>query len=439
MDESIRGQVVSAITCIALAGTLVYAGPMQAADYDAQFTAGVGRSDNIGRTATDKVEETFPIVGGTLDLTEKTRTVDADISLRYSYVDYLDDTFDNENVAAIRADVTWSTSEGRFKWKLQENFGRQLFDPFEPARPENWENINYFSTGPELRLFSAGRNSVDVSATYSNVKYEIRPYDNERVSGNVAFERELSESRALSLNVTQEDISFSSNSPSPDFGRSEIFLALQSRSGRGDLDVEMGYTELDVDGLDKSDGFLFRLGVTRELSPFSRLEFSGGTQFSDQGNIFRYMQDVTRDIDSIGDVTESGVPFRLNSVFASYVMDRARTNLYASTGWEKEDYEDRSDLNRTSLRFVVEINRELSRRFFAGLELGFYQREYDIITRKDDDTVASASFGIHVTPRVDVFARYSYRNRDSDTDVNSYTENLYFLNVAYTPRWAQSE
>ena len=161
-----------------LASALLLACGMQslaAAELEAEVRAGVGVSDNIARTSTLEIEETITTVGFEFAATEQTRRLDLNIRSNVDYLNYVDDTFDAEWVGGLDGYANFSLIDERLSWDIRDNFGQQLLDPLEAARPGNRENVNFFTTGPTLTLSPGGRTPMVLDARYSRVGYEERP------------------------------------------------------------------------------------------------------------------------------------------------------------------------------------------------------------------------------------------------------------------------
>ena len=175
--------------------TVIFAA--SAAEINAEFSVGFGISDNIARTPANEVEENIGVIGFAFDLTERTQKTDVAIRSNFDYVDYQDDTFDSELVGRLDALLNFFLIDERLTWQVQNNYGQQLIDPLTPSRPDNRENVNYFTTGPTLTLPFGSRSSMGLELLYSNVNYEIRPFDNERVTATIKLGREIREDHDL--------------------------------------------------------------------------------------------------------------------------------------------------------------------------------------------------------------------------------------------------
>jgi len=405
-------------------------------EIEAQFNVGVGVSDNIARTSDNEIDEVIGVAGFNFSLIEETRRVSADIQSQFDYLYYKDGTFDNEWVGGLSAALDINLIEERLTWIFRENFGQQNADPLDPARPGNRENVNYFTTGPTLSLLPASRNLVEIDLHYSSVNFEERDADNERITSALRVGREIRRGATLSLNALTERVEFDNDGLSPDFDRHEGFVRYELFGSRNTLGVDLGYTEIDVEG-ETGDGLLLRVDWSREVSASATFRMSGGSNYSDQGNIFRFYQDITSDLRDTTDSVDTTEPFTNNFFSIGYGLNRDRTSVNASFNWNQEDYDGRSPDDRESTSVNLDLRRDFTSNLFGRLGV-FYQRlEYENLGRVDDDTSVSAEIGYRFGPSSSVSLQYARQERDSNITMADSRENRVFLRFYFTPAWGR--
>ena len=405
-----------------------------AADIGAGLTVGVAYSDNIDRTLTADRDETIAQGGIDFSVSEATRRIRADARGSLYYYDYLDNTYENQTVGAIDALVDISIVPERINWTIQENYGRNLFDPFQADRPENWENLNFFTTGPRIVLYRGGRNEIGTDLLYSRMDYETRPFDNERNTGRLWLGREVRRDHQLSLNAEVEAIEFDNGGLSPDYDRRSAYLRYTVETGRNQIALDAGYTEQEI--LEDTDGGVrFSLGWVRTMSSQTQLSLSAGRQFADQANVFRYQQDLTRDVDSVGDFTENGSPFLWTFANAGITFETERTTFQGSVGLSEEEYETQSSSDRRNRNMDLYLRRNFTRSLYGAIDARFYWREFTEAAREDDTLLASVALGYRLTEAFDLSLRYTHFTRNSNQSANEFEENRGEVMLTYTPRW----
>jgi hypothetical protein len=413
----------------------LYSASSGSVELDGDFSLGVSHSDNVSRVPTGEIEETIAETGMFLSVVETSRRLDAEVRSDLNYYNYLDNTYDNEVVAAVDAVVNLTLVEDRVIWRLQENYGRTLFDPFQADRPENWENVNFLTTGPAIVVYQDGRNDSGINLSYSRMNYETRPFDNERQGAGLWIAREVRRDRTLSLNAEMEKVEFD-NGVTPEYERLSTYLRYEGSAGRNTFDVQAGYTEQEILA-ETSDGILLDASWIRQVSGMSEVYLNVGRRFSDQGNVFRYQQSITRDVDSVGDLTENGSPFLLQNIAIGYTLTGDRTTIDLRVGATEQEYETQSELDRKDAVFDLFIQRDLTRSLFTRVDVTLSKREFMDIQREDDTLLASLSFGYRLSAALDISLRYTRFSRESDAVENEFDENRGNLTLTYIPAWAR--
>jgi hypothetical protein len=424
------------VPVVLLMMTGLYAASSNAADVNAVFSLGAAYTDNIDRLDSGGRDETIAQGGMSLAIAETSRRIDADVRSSLTYYDYIDDTYESDLVGAVDALIDLNVVEGRVQWLTQETFGRTLFDPFQPARPENLENLNYLTTGPTIVLFQGVRNDSGVDLRYSWVNYETRPFDNETANARFWIGRDIRRDHRLSINFELAETEFDNGGLTPDYERRSAFLRYEVDSGRNQLEIDVGVTEQEILS-QTDDGVMFAVAWTRQISASSQFFLNLTRQFADQANVFRYRQDISRDIDSIGDLTENGSPFLLNSIDVGYSATGERTIFSISAGASDQEFETQGRLDREDLRIDLFARRNLTRRLFTSIDLRFHKRELPNIARDDETRSASLSVGFQLSAAFDLTFRYTRISQDSTTVTNKYEENRGDLTLNYIPAWGR--
>ena len=177
------------------------------------------------------------------------------------------------------ADLRYLFVPGRFEWVLTESFGQSEIDPFAASTPDNRENINYFTTGPDftVRLGSVG--SLTLFGRYSMTQFEDSNFDDERLLGGLSLGRDLSARSNVSLNATAERVEFDDQTAGSDYDRQSAFLRYEIEGARTTIGAGSGRTARFTTTATTSSSPLFELDISRDLSQRSVLTFRGGVQF----------------------------------------------------------------------------------------------------------------------------------------------------------------
>jgi hypothetical protein len=249
---------------------------------------GVGQTDNISRVAVDKTDETIVSAGLDFSVEQNSRRLYANAAAQLAYLDYLNNTYDHELVGNVGALANLRLIPDGFEWLFQDNFGQVASDPVAPVTPANRENINYFTTGPDVIVPIGSLNKFRLSGRFSQVLYQKSTTDNDRYSGSVAFLHELSPASVLSLNGTWERIKYD-QFPDSDYDKQEAYGRYELNGMRTTLAIDFGYSTLDQTTT-SSGGYLVRIDLARKLTPSTTLTLTGGREFSDAADSFLQLQ-----------------------------------------------------------------------------------------------------------------------------------------------------
>lgn len=397
-------------------------------------SAGVSKSDNIARAPANEQSETMLTAGLDFALAEQTAKIRASASADLSYIDYRDSAFDSEVVGQFSGEGLFRFVPERFEWFVQDNFGQTRRDPFTAVTPANRENINYFTTGPDLGWRFFGDTRGKLSGRYSNIAYEDSPFDSDRLGGALSLLHDLSAATTLSLTAQAEkneydDALLAAN----DFDRRDLFAGYSATLSRTSASIELGYSIISRDNVSEdAKSVLARLNVRRKLTQRSTLSVTAGHEFSDAGNSFRMQQGLGGVDLNPQSVLQTVDPFTSRHASLGWDLTGRRTRLGADVGVFDEDYEQQISLDRRRTVASAYISRDLMPNLTAQLHGSVSKEEFDNVVNSDfRESVASASISWRVGRRVSFTLQFDRADRSSDNAATEYTENRGWLQVRF--------
>lgn len=401
-----------------------------AAEVAYDVSVGIGHSDNIRRTEVNEIDENITSVGTRFSVDHRSSHVRADLVGDLAYAEYLDNTFDSEVLGNFTGKARFAFVPQRFEWVFTDNFGQVLSDPFVPATPENRENINYFTTGPDFTVGFGSQTRVRLGARYSLATYEDSPLDSSSLSGELALVRQLSTSNSLSAQARFQQVEYDEAALSADYEQSEAFLRYEGLGARTHVGIEVGYTELDHEASDQQeDGPLVRVDVMRRLSPSTTLTLWAGREFSNSASAFASTQDASGANIGAAPGRQEVQPFMHDFATLGWVWSRQRTELGLSAAWDERSFDQQPLLDQTTMTYSAQLSRELSSRI--SLMLGGSLVSSDFEQPGDyDETNATVGLRWRLGGHVSMSLRYEYADRDGDLPDASFTENRYWLSFA---------
>lgn len=422
---------------LALAAALLCAAGANAQGIDLAVSVGGFHTDNVRRESVDEESQTVGELGLRLGIERDTGRLNSHVSANLAYRNYFDDAYDEDLRGGVDATVTYWFAPERFSWVIQDNLGQAFIDPRNVDTPDNQQNANFFSTGPDLRLPIGDRTSVLLSGRWSQASYEEFDADNQRFTGTLGLERRLSERSSLSVNATAERVEYDNEVLNSNYDRQSGYVALQSEGARTTLAVQAGYTALHDFG-DTTDGPLLDVRLTRQMSPRTTLTLNAGTALTDSAEAMR------RDQRIVGVEIEGGLsiastdPFQSDYASLGWALEGTRTSANLDVNWRTEDHEREAALNRDSIGATARLTRHIGPRLSAGLYGGWTKQDFEDSDVEFDEWNVGVDLNWELSAQFGVTVRGDRFEGSGDTalgvDQRDYTENRVTLTFTYTPR-----
>jgi Putative beta-barrel porin 2 len=424
------------LRCAALglsAGLLALsASPYAEAESAWDVSAGLGETDNIRLTPTDKQSDTIGELGGDILWREQRRTFGADVTGDLAYLDYLHGYYSSEVAGNLQGNLQYALVPQLLRWTLSDNFGQGVIDPLAAVTPANREYINYASTGPDLTLPLNELNALLVDLRYSNIKYQRSPLSNNRYAATVGLRHQLSAASAISFNVRDELIRFDNSQLNPNYDQQSAYLRFDSGGLRTRLEMELGLNRVKMEQ-GTTSGALVRLAATRQLSPAASIVLTVGHELSDAGEDFRTLQAVGGGGLATQQVQPTADPFTNNYATFEWSYQRNRTTFGLGGGYYKVTYQmsQSQGLNENRLTVDAHAARHLTPVLEASL-LAQFERE-DFYNTLGNSNVATLTGLLtwRASRMLSVVVEYDHARRESELGATSYIDNRGWLKLRY--------
>lgn len=403
------------------------------------FGASVGatHSDNILRSATDEQSDTSIDAALQSRISGRTNRLDSELSVNTAYRRYSADSYPDDLAGGLDAAFTYWFSPQRFGWVLEDNFGQTFIDAREVETPNNRQNTNFFSTGPDLLLRVGDRTDVSLGGRFSMATYEETQADDQRYRGTVGLIRRLGMRSSLSVTGSYEDIQFKDDATVDGYARTSASLGFSTRGAHTTLKVEAGYTSLSGLG-NASGGPLFNLSLIRELTSRSSITLNAGTSFTDSAEAFR------RDRSFGGVLLENDLnpvaadPLQSDFVSLLWALRGSRTTVTVGGDWRSDDRETLAELDRDSVSARVSVTRRLSPVLEVVIDGAWRDEEFARSGVSFSEASGGLGFNWFVSRTLGLSVRGNHSRGSGDTTgafgSRDYTENRYSVSVTYTPR-----
>ena len=420
------------------------------------LTATVGWTDNIRGEYVDQESETIAGLGLQTRLGRQHRTLSYDLSADLQYLDYLNNTFDNEVTGVAAFDGRLQLVPEVLTFVLQDNFGQMQSTPFAPSTPETRQNVNVVAAGPDLRVEFGDALVLLGSARYMMEQYETTPADNSRTQAQLGFYHEFSADSSLGILGQNTQVDYDDGSTGSDFERNEYLARYTLSARRTAIMLEAGQSEFSADDGTERDMFLYRVNLSRELTPRTALVLAAGKELSDSGSLFvstteSLLQpgsggtntDVTLADLGLGSsqLTGTGIVATTDSLAHQYMratwrLNAPRTRAYIGGEVREERYLQGVSQNRDVQTLSAGIERSLNAATRVGLDISHNTRESEAeaITLRDI-TYRLSAFWL-ASRRVEFSLAAERAQRVSSSTGGGFSDNRAWLRMIWSPRGA---
>jgi hypothetical protein len=426
----------AALGCIAAAVTFPgVASAQNAAEQELEWAleAGAQYTDNVSRVAVNEESETIGIAGLSFLLNTDRPRLDAIIGANLQYEKYLDDTFDDEVVGGVDALVSYAFVPERFIWTVGDNYGQIANDRRAVDTPDNRQDVNYFTTGPDFIFALTDRTSLQLGGRYSDAYYGSTEEDNQSLTGSLALIRLLSDITAVSLNGSTTEVEYDEELLFGDYRLDRGFLRWATESERSTFIADAGYTAVDQ-GEETSDGLLARLEISRAVAARSRVGFNAGTEFATPQEAFRRDQSITGIPTGADDAVVASDPYQLDYAYLTWNTEWVRGAFTVALSARSEEHEVETEADRETVGVTTGISRQMSRRLNASFSAGYYEEDLVNAGFTFDEWTVGVGLAWLLSEQISFNVRLDHLEGSSGDGTRDYDENRAYVGFAYSRR-----
>jgi len=411
--------------------------------------AGVGETDNVLRSPKDGKSQSLALVGADFDMRRASRTLDAEMTGDFSYVDYLQGAFKSTLFGRLDGTAGWQLVPEVLRWSVEDSFGQSQLDPLTAITPGNIENVNVVATGPDLVLRPFQSWFVKLAARYAYATYETNPYDNRRILGDAAIGRDLSVASKVSLKIDYQRIEFQNTTVNTDYDRRNFYAEYDLRGARTELTADLGASQaqraeapaaipggrpriIRSSSSTSWDTTPFaRLRVIRALSAASTLQLTVGRQYTDVGDSFQGLQNGASGRILVAPAAGTTSNYLDQYVNALWTTQFSRTSLDVSGTYGRNTYLAAHifDVDRAS--FQVRLVRRLTSVLTGEVSASAYREHYFEQGVADNSYQESLALSYRPARRLEVKLRYDHESRIATGGAFGFAENRALLTVGY--------
>lgn len=415
-------------------GFLVAAGallpmPEALALFEPGVGAGLEYTDNAELAPNNEEDDLIAIgyVGAKLEQSGGKLSANATASLTYE--NYTDDTFDDQYYFDFSGAAGWEMVPERVNWVLEDYFTQRLEESQDPGTPNNIEDVNIFSTGPDVSLPLSPVQTIKLAPRFSDFYYESSDTDNQKYGLQAAWQYKTSATNTAGLGGGVSQTEFEDDDQFPDFFASNIHVLVAGQLSRSRYDLNLGYTHIDRDRFENQDGLTGNLNWVVDLTARSNARVYVASVLTDSSySALESALDPGR-----GDVDNeqiSGDILRNNVLRAEYRRTGARLESRLWGELRDLDYKETPD-DREVQNLGVRLSYRLSPLMTSGLYTSYRRMERDQRDRTDKTYSVGGDLQYYLSRNLRGVFNLGYQDRDSNDETAEFKEFTAFAGLVY--------
>jgi len=395
-------------------------------------TVGLGETDNVAQTPTDRRSQTMAIAGIDFGWTRTGPVLDANVVGNFDYIDYVEHAYSSQLLGRFDGLTSLSMFSDHLKWNLQDDFGEGQLDPYAATVPTNLEHINVVTTGPDLTLRPLSDTIVQAGARYARTTYETSPLDGYRLIENVLLERLLSSNSNVAVGADIQQLRFDNDIVNPDYDRSRFYFRYDITGARTRITATVGETQSNDGGYWYSTP-LVQLDLSHQLSQRTILTLTGGRELTDASDTFSDLRNGAAGGVAVAPSAETSSDYLRNYARGGLRLIGERTTIAVTADWERDTYavDNFFDVTRGSLE--LRLDRQLSGLLSAGVFGTLMQSRYINQDAEVNTRIIGANVTWQASRTLSVQGRYYHDFQSASGPDVGFSSNNLFVTVTYRP------
>lgn len=424
---------------LALAAATV-PGPARADQLNYTFYGGVEHSDNIALTAQDPIRENVLIPGMSFSYLQQGADLQANIAGNVEYRDYLSRQFSDQTQVQLASQANWTIVPARLDLGMQDYAGVQPIDRLASNGPDNLQQTNVFTFGPALHFLLGDSTRGQASLHYINsYAQKTKDFNSHRIQGSLGIIRDVSPTDQLSLDLELQRVSLTEYAATPDYDRHELVGGYLSTLSRLQIDLALGWTQLDFKqaGVSTVSGPLERLTLDYRPTERSTLSLSAAREYSDAAQDLllqaptEILETTGRGI-NVGNTTVDAQVYLERRLRLAYTFESERLTLTLAPLYRKLGYVTDPTLDQTTRGAGIDIGYRLNPTLTLSMVAVDERLTYDHLDRRD----STLNYGLDLveqrTPHWGWRISLLHQRRNSNEPEQNFRENQIYFGVVYT-------
>jgi len=392
--------------------------------------AGYAESDNVLRTQVAE-RGSYGDVGVMFNAAHEAPRLTGRMDSNIEFRKYSAEGIDDEKLGRLDGDLDFKLAKDVFHWVFRETFDQGRTNAFAALGPGNRENINVFSSGPQLRLPLGQRTRLALGGTYSYRRYQDSQYvDSDALLYDLGVLRQITPTAEIGILASTNDVDYTDVTISP-YKIDALNLRYSKTLATGAVLAEWGRNELHTPNA-VSDSPFFSFQWFRDVTARGTLSIAAQRRLTDTGGLATPVRsDAPRPPQA--DVLLSTAAVDRKSLSIGYSIAAPRTTISVSVAASDDHYFGDATLDNRSTTGNFTLSRSPTARLRFGVSFDSLSREFNASTlasADDRERTTSAWVNRSLSRRLGIaFSLTRYDRRG----IQPSDENRYEVRLIYSP------
>lgn len=249
-------------------------------DIDYGVSASIARHENINKVNSLHEEEWVKSLKVEMAIKEDSANLVANVNASVESLDYRYDQQEDNNVGNLQATMLFIVEPRVFEWYLSDVFTQTVTNPLDSNRPDNRQDVNVFSSGPNIFLRLSSKNLISLEARYQTASFEDTIADNKRDKTAIRWNHDINSSFSTALNYENLDVTFNNTSLGK-LTKRDLFASASYRVGRNEYQAEVGLSSVDNGKTDELKEKRYRLFINNQRTRTSNFMLEASHNVTD--------------------------------------------------------------------------------------------------------------------------------------------------------------
>lgn len=391
---------------------------------------GLGYTDNAALTASNEEDDwmTEAFIGAAI--TQATGSLNARADISYNYQQYLNDTFNDQGYLDIGALLDWEQVRDRLTWKIRDYFYQSPVNSLTPDTPDNVQDTNAFSFGPEIYFQLTPRSSLTINPLFQDYHYSESDTDNQQLGVAAGWLYKMYPTISVGLNGAVTRVSYDNEALNPDYTINSLYGVVSGTRPRSEYKFMLGATRIDRDRAQNVDGATGGMDWLFHLTGKSTVRAYLLSDLTDASRSF-FGSAVDPGTGDPANVQVSGDVMRSNTARLAY--SRQGTILDTQLWAELRDLDYKT--SQSDDRKVQELGAMLAHRISplltAGVDGRYTKTRQTTAGRTDKEYSIGGNLVYQLSRKLHCNLNVRYRDKASTLAVDEYSEASVFAGLVY--------